>query len=166
MIVISDTTPLISLMKIGQLDLIHQLFGEVQIPEAVFQELVSNRRFPEESRLIRESAFIRTVAVRDTRAVELLCRSAGLDLGESEAIILSDSDNADLLLMDESRGRRVARQMGIQIMGTIGMLITAYKEEVLSKEEILKCVDILKYSGRHIDNKLYSQLLEKLQGQP
>ena len=119
MIVISDTTPLISLMKIGQLDLVHQLFGEIQIPGAVFQELVSNRRFPEESRLIQECAFIKTAAVRDTKSVELLCRSAGLDLGESEAIILSDSNHADLLLMDESRGRMVARQMGIQIMGTI-----------------------------------------------
>jgi predicted nucleic acid-binding protein len=54
MIVISDTTPLISLMKIGQLDLVHRMFGEIQIPEAVFMELVSNRRFPEESGQIRE----------------------------------------------------------------------------------------------------------------
>ncbi len=44
MIVVSDTTPLISLMKIDHLDLIHQLFGEVQIPNAVFMELVSNSR--------------------------------------------------------------------------------------------------------------------------
>ena len=43
MIVVSDTTPFISLMKIGHLDLIHHLFGEIQIPNAVFQELVYNR---------------------------------------------------------------------------------------------------------------------------
>lgn len=55
MIVVSDTTPLISFMKIGQLDLIQRLFGEIQIPEAVFEELVSNNRFPEESRQIRLS---------------------------------------------------------------------------------------------------------------
>ncbi len=163
MIVISDTTPLISLMKIGRLELIQQLFGEIQIPEAVFLELVSNKRFPEESRIIQESIFIRKAKVIDKGAVQLLCRSAGLDLGESEAIILSDSEGADLLLMDELKGRKVAKQMGIQIMGTVGMLMAAYKEDVLTKNEILKCVDILKYSGRHIDNKLYAQLLKKLQ---
>ena len=54
MIVISDTTPLISLMKIGQLNLLNHLFGEVQIPSAVFEELISNPRFPDESRQIRE----------------------------------------------------------------------------------------------------------------
>lgn len=49
MIVVSDTTPLISLMKMGQLDLVNHLFGEVQIPNVVYEELVSNTRFPDES---------------------------------------------------------------------------------------------------------------------
>lgn len=49
MIVVSDTTPLISLMKLGQLGLVGQLFGEVQIPNAVYQELVSNPQFQSEA---------------------------------------------------------------------------------------------------------------------
>lgn len=130
-------TPLISLMKTGRLDLVEQLFGEIQIPEAVFHKLISNRHFPEESKMIQESAFIKKVMVEDVKAVELLCRSTGLDLGESEAIVLSDSNGAKLLLMDEARGRKVAKQMGIQLMGTIGMLLVAYKEDRLTKEEIL-----------------------------
>ena len=91
MIVVSDTTPLISLMKIGQLNLVNQLFGEVQIPNAVYEELVSNTRFPDESRQIRECPFINRVDVTDVQSVKLLRRSAGLDAGESEAIVLSDS---------------------------------------------------------------------------
>ncbi len=162
MIVVSDTTPLISLMKIGQLNLINHLFGEVQIPNAVYEELVSNTRFPGESRQIRECAFIKRVEVTDVQSVNLLRRSAGLDAGESEAIVLSDSLSVSLLLMDEVKGRQVAMQMGIQIMGTIGMLLTAYKEELLSKEEILQCIDILKAAGRHISERLYKQLIEKM----
>ena len=88
MIIVADTTPLISLMKIGHLDLLEQLFGEVQIPEAVFDELVYNTNFPEESKLIQESNYIIRVSVKDTSAVDLLRRSSGLDAGESEAIIL------------------------------------------------------------------------------
>lgn len=91
MIIVADTTPLISLMKIGHLDLLAELFGSVQIPKAVFDELVYNSNFPEESKLIRECKYIQTVAIKDTSAVELLRRSSGLDAGESEAIILSDS---------------------------------------------------------------------------
>lgn len=48
MIVISDTTPLISLMKIGHLDLLKTYFGEIQIPEAVYKELTSNPKFTDE----------------------------------------------------------------------------------------------------------------------
>lgn len=162
MIVVSDTTPLISLMKIGKLDLVNHLFGEVQIPNAVYEELVSNTRFPDESRQIRECSFIKRVDVADVQSVKLLRRSAGLDTGESEAIVLSDSLSVSLLLMDEAKGRQVAMQMGIRIMGTIGMLLAAYKEELLSKEEILHCIEILKTTGRHISERLYKQLMEKM----
>ena len=123
MIVISDTTPLISLMKIDQLNLLNYLFGEVQIPSAVFEELISNSRFPDESRQIRECPFIKKINVTDKNAVNLLRRSTGLDAGESEAIILSDSIPASLLLMDEAKGREVTAQMGIQLMGTIGIIV-------------------------------------------
>jgi len=125
MIVIADTTPLISLMKNGHLDLLHQLFGRVIIPNAVFQELVSNPRFADEGKRIKESTFIKNMEIKDMSSVELLKRSSGLDEGESEAIILSDSIKNSLLLMDEIKGREVAAQMGIQLMGTHGILLLA-----------------------------------------
>lgn len=162
MIVIADTTPLISLMKVGHLSLIQQLFGEILIPNAVYKELVSNTKFPDESRQIRESDFIKKVEISNTAAVELLRRSSGLDAGESEAIILSDSMDASLLLMDEVKGRQVANQMGIPLMGTIGILLVAYQEKLLSKDEILDCIDVMKVTGRHISNPLYEQLLQKI----
>lgn len=162
MIVVSDTTPLISLMKIGQLELVHKLFGEIQIPEAVYEELVSNHRFPNESKQIINSSYIKRVKVADIKAVDLLKRSTGLDAGESEAIILSDEIKANFLLMDEVKGRKVAKQMGIQIIGTIGMLMIAYKDGLLDKEEIEQCIETLRVSGRHISESLYKQLLEKI----
>lgn len=162
MIIVADTTPLISLMKIGHLDLLAELFGSVQIPKAVFDELVYNSNFPEESTLIRECKYIQTVAIKDTSAVELLRRSSGLDAGESEAIILSDSLKASLLLMDEVKGRQVAKQMGIPLMGTIGLLLVGYKERILTRQQIFECIDILKKSGRHISESLYQQLLKKI----
>ena len=116
MIVVADTTPLISLMKMGKLRLVRQLFGEVQIPNAVYEELVSNSVFRSEAQQIQDSTFIKCVTVADEKSVSLLRRATGLDLGESEAIILSDTCCADLLLMDESKGRMVARQMGLHLI--------------------------------------------------
>lgn len=162
MIIISDTTPLISLMKIGQLQLVEKLFGEVQIPDAVYQELISNPRFEKEILQIRENAFIKRVVLEDTKSVELLRRVTGLDAGESEAIILSDTCKADLLLMDEKKGRLVAKQMGLHLMGTIGMLKAAYDEKLLTAQQIEKCIESLKENGRHISDKLFRQLIEEL----
>ena len=162
MIVVSDTTPLISLMKIGRLSLIEQLFGEVQIPHAVYIELVSNADYKEEARQIQESPFIKRVVIEDEKAVDLLRRATGLDRGESEAIILSDVSRADLLLMDENKGRQVAKQMGLHLMGTVGMLRAAYEGKLLYYQEIQECIEILRENGRHISDKLFRQLLETI----
>lgn len=162
MIIVADTTPLISLMKIGHLDLLKKLFGEVKIPIAVYNELVDNSNFPEESKMIRECEYINSSIVENASDVELLRRSSGLDAGESEAIILSDSLNASLLLMDEVKGRQVAKQMGIPLMGTIGLLLVSYDENLLSKQQILDCIEIMKTTGRHIGDSLYRQLLQRI----
>lgn len=162
MIVISDTTPIISLLKINQLELLHHLFGEVQVPDAVYEELISNAKFQKEAEKILRAEYIKKVVVEDKKSVILLRRATGLDAGESEAIILSDEIKADLLLMDELKGRQVAKQMGLNIMGTVGILMTSFDEELLSAEEIEKCIDVLRSNGRHISEKLYEQLMEKI----
>lgn len=163
MIVVSDTTPLISLMKIGHLDLLEKYFCEVQIPEAVFHELTANPRFADEAEQIKNCQFIQVVKVRDCKSVNLLRRATGLDIGESEAIVLSDDLKADLLLMDEAKGRDVAEQMQIRIMGTIGLLMASYQSGNITADEIRQCVEILRDSGRHIGEKFLQMLYEQIQ---
>lgn len=58
MIVVSDTTPIISLMKAGQLELLQKLFGVVCIPKAVYRELTENETFSEEIHIVQECEFI------------------------------------------------------------------------------------------------------------
>lgn len=163
MIVISDTTPIISFLKINRLDLLERIFGLVQIPRGVFTELTGNPKFQDEAEIIKRSDFIQVIEDIDDNYVSLLRRSTGLDLGESEAIYLSDSGKADLLLMDEIRGREVAMRMGLKIMGTLGVLGLAYEDEFISKEEIKTAIDILRDAGRHISERLYKQLLDMIE---
>lgn len=96
---------------------------------------------------IREKQFVIVKAVRSPESAGILKRAAGLDQGESEAIILTDEMKADVLLMDEAKGRAVSLQMGIKIMGTIGILMAAYEEGCLMAEEIRKCIDGLQRAG-------------------
>ena len=65
MIVISDTTPIISLLKIQQLELLNMLFGGVLIPGAVYDELVSDPRFQDEADIVMSSPYIKRVTVAD-----------------------------------------------------------------------------------------------------
>lgn len=163
MIVISDTTPIITLSKINRIDLLQKLFGTILIPEAVYNELTTNNKFQEEADTIINAEYIKVVNVNDAKSVELLRRATGLDLGESEAIIYSDDCRAELLLIDEVKGRRIAKQMGFSVMGTIGILMTAYDEKIISADEIRKYITVMKESGRHISDKLYEQLLEMIE---
>jgi len=59
MIVVSDSGPLISLMKGGQLEVLHSLYGEVLIPEAVFSELTTNSRYEDEAERIKSCNSLR-----------------------------------------------------------------------------------------------------------
>lgn len=163
MIIVSDTTPIITLSKIERLDLLQKLFENIMIPRAVYDELTSNSQFQEEAKVIADAEYIKVVEVEDSKAVELLQRATGLDLGESEAIIYTNSYKAGLLLIDEIKGRKVAKQMGISVMGTIGVLMTAYDEKFISSHKIKEYIETMKNVGRHISDKLYAQLLDLIE---
>ena len=162
MIVVSDTTPLISFLKIGHIDLLEKLFGIVYVPQAVYRELTIDERFSDEAEQIDKSTFVIVKEVTNMGAVNVLKRATGLDQGESEAIVLSDEMNADILLMDEMKGRKVSEEMGIKVMGTIGVLMVAYEERELTAMEARGCIEILQKNGRHISQLYYERLLNML----
>lgn len=162
MIVISDTTPIISMMKAGQLELLEKLFGAVYIPSAVYRELTENKAFSEELKMVKESEFLYVGEVVNEKYVTILRNFTGLDAGESEAIVLADEMCSDVLLMDEHKGRQVARKMGITITGTIGILTYAFDEGLLTQEDVEECIERLKESGIRISEKLYQRLWEHL----
>lgn len=163
MIVVSDTTPIISLMKAGQLELLQKLFGVVYIPEAVYRELTENEAFCEEVRMVQKCEFLYVEEVDNGKSVTILRNFTGLDAGESEAIILADEKHSDVLLMDEHKGRQVAKKMGIAITGTVGILTQAFDEGMLTREDVEGCIERLKESGIRISEELYQRLREQVE---
>ena len=160
MIVISDTTPLITLMKAGKLDVLHSLFGEVLLPEAVFAVATGNETFRDEADIIRNSEFIKVVQIQNKSQVSFLQRATGLDLGESEAIIYADEMKADLLLMDEAAGRKVAQNMNLPITGSVGVLIRAFKSGIITADEADEAFSRIRSANRHIGESLINKALE------
>ena len=131
----------------------------VQIKRSLFP---TNITFPGEARQIKECRFINRVSVADIKTVNVLRRATGLDLGESEAIVYADTNGANVLLIDEAKGRRVAKTMGLAIMGTLGMLIESFYKGILTKEEIEMDMDLLRTNNRHVSDKLIQYVREKI----
>ncbi|MCA9941213.1 MAG: DUF3368 domain-containing protein [Anaerolineales bacterium] len=124
MIVVSNTTPLIGLASIQRFNLLHQIFGKIYIAQAVYDEAtVSGREVGGAKKEVSVASWIETVNVKDRLAVEVLLDE--LDLGEAETIILAREMGAAWVLMDEKKGRRKLNQLGIQKIGTVGILLKA-----------------------------------------
>ena len=164
MIVVSDTTPLLTLFKIGRIDILNKLYNSVHIPFAVFEELTRNTEYPEEAEYFRNCSFLEVHSELSAERVSLLQRATGLDLGESEAIILADEKQPSLLLIDESKGRVVAESMKLTITGSIGILFAAYQKKLLTADEIDQSVTMLRGMNRFIGEKLFNLLLSLVHG--
>lgn len=129
MVVVSDTTAVTSLAAINQLRLLHDLYGSILIPEAVERELsepgVTNPGATE----IQTESWISTQSVGDrSLVVKLIEQNRALDEGEAEAIVLALEVKADLLIIDDGVGRRVAELQNIPITGVIGALLDPKSE--------------------------------------
>lgn len=125
MVVVADTSPLVYLSRVGALGLLHTLFGEVVVPRAVWTEVVEQRTAAPGLDALRIANWLRVVDQ------ELPVLDLGLDAGETAAILLAESLQADLLLIDERLGRRVAESRGLIVRGTLGVLVQARRTGAL-----------------------------------
>ncbi len=121
--VVSNSTPLIHLAKIGRLELLREFFGEILIPEAVYRECVIEGDDSEDARAIKNAEWIKVERIADERLKRSLMIE--LDEGESEAIVLALEKSAELALIDDYDGREVAKALGLRVTGTIGILLKA-----------------------------------------
>lgn len=159
MIVISDTTPILSLLKSRQLELLKKLYGTVIVPEAVYDELTINPVFKEERAEILNCPFIKIEKVCNKESVLILRNVTGLDAGESEALILYGEQKADILLIDEHKGRGVAKKMSVEHIGTMGIFMMAYDKGILTATEVSHCLEVLLDKDIRLSRNLCNKVL-------
>lgn len=157
MIVISDSSPLLNLAIIDQLELLQQLYGTVVIPQAVYQEVVVNGAEMPGADTIEAASWIVVEEAKDRVLVKAL--QTQLDSGEAEAIALAVELTADLLLLDERKARNVAAHLDLNFTGLLGMLVEAkHKGHVAAVKPLL---DLLVTQARFwIGPELYQLVLE------
>ncbi|MCC7354820.1 MAG: DUF3368 domain-containing protein [Anaerolineae bacterium] len=160
MIVVSDTTPLIGLATIQRFALLRQLFGEVYIPQAVYNEaVVAGREVGGAKQEISTATWIKIVPVKNRLAVEVLLDE--LDLGEAETIVLALEMGTDWVLMDERKGRRKLTQLGLKKIGTIGILLKAKQSGLLAA--IRPDLEQLRQHGFSISQAVIEAVLREAQ---
>lgn len=121
--IVCNTSPIINLACIGKLDILRVLYREIAIPPAVYHEIAIAAPNAPGALEIRNADWIQQVLPTDTILVETL--RLELDPGEAEAIACALDNKAQTLLIDERKGRFIAKNLGISVIGLLGILLLA-----------------------------------------
>lgn len=160
MIVVADASVLIGLSSIGYLHLIQEQFsGKVLIPPAVWKEVVEQGGDRPGSHQVSKADWINVHDLKNQDISTIL--KMELDEGESEAIALADELKADVVLLDEKDARRIAKQLGLRVLGTIGILV--WGKRVGKINNLRQVLDILQNRAMfRISHTLYQQALKSV----
>lgn len=156
-IVVSDTAAIIHLSKIDALPLLRSLYGEILIPQAVYDEITKMGEMRPGALQLMNASWIKVIQIKNPIIVVKL--RAKLDLGESEAIALALETNADVLIIDEALGREIAKKLVKKIIGIVGILLEAKKVRLI--KEINPYLLNLKETGFRISDALLRHALNE-----
>ena len=156
MSVVSNTSPLISLARLGQLELLRALYGELLVPEAVWQEVVVEGAGHPGAAELEFASWIQRRTVTNRPLVQALRQHLGA--GEAEAIALALEMGAEVLLMDERVGRQAAHRLGVRTVGLAGVLLEAKRKRVIPA--VKPYLDALRdVAGFRRGDEVYAQIL-------
>ena len=151
---ISNTTPIISLLKIGKLNLLKELYGKIIIPTAVYQEIERGK----EKRYYHDLKLIDWIEIQEISNPDSRDYFLDLNDGEAEVLILSKEQKADLVIMDEIMGRRYAKQLEFNLTGTIGILLKSKEKGLITSLKDL-LIELNK-KGTWLSPKLISEAIK------
>jgi predicted nucleic acid-binding protein len=152
--IISNTTPVLSLLKIEKLDLLNKLYGSISIPQAVYYEIEIGK----DKEFYTDLNKIEWINIEKIQVNESKLYLFDLDAGETEVLILAHEQRADLVILDEIMGRRYAQQMNFKLTGTLGILLKAKKLGYINK--ITPLLNELIDKGTWLNPKLVEKIIK------
>jgi len=150
--IISDSTALIILFDLDRIELLENLFEIVYISPIVLEEI--SVKYP-----VVLPSFMRVEKLKDDELFNSL--KMLLDLGESEAIALAKEKNLSIII-DEKRGRKIAKGVGLKVIGLLGVVYLNVKKGFLSKDEAISFLDDAVNHGYRISQKMVEDVLGEL----
>ncbi|MEL6400631.1 MAG: DUF3368 domain-containing protein [Cyanobacteria bacterium J06626_4] len=157
--IVSNTSPILNLAIVDRLKLLRQQFGQIQIPAVVLEELKIDEDRPGSQSIQAAIAdgWIKVQSAGDQSLVQLLRQT--LDGGEAEAITLALELQAECILLDERDGRKVAKSLGLQVTGVLGILLKAKQSgELSSLQPIVE--ELTQKAGFRIAPELLARVLQ------
>lgn len=158
MILVGDSSALIALATCDSLYLLDELFGEVLVPESVYREVTKGDK--PQAHALRDYLNGKVHQV-DMRGYVYL--DAYADAGETEAMLLYKQVSGDKLLIDDKRGRKVAKINNISVIGSLGVLLTAKRAGIISEVGLL--IERISESAVYLEPTLIEAVLE-IAGEP
>jgi uncharacterized protein len=155
-IIVADSSPLIGLAKIGQLDLLPLLARRIMVPPAVWKEVVGPGMEISGAWEVAQRKWIEIVAPEPATVAPLLIL---LGEGEAEAIALAQRETSAVLLMDDLRARKIAARLNLRRMGTVALLGQAKHAGLVEKLKSL--LDALLGCGIYIRKELIEAALKE-----
>ena len=155
MTVFSNTTPFIALASIGQLELLPKLFGKVHVAESVIDECTEGGRIIVPDLLTLD--WVIPVADQETSVLPVLFE---LDRGEKQTLILAMTHRATKVIIDERLGRRVAEYLGLNVTGTLGVLVKAKSIGLIPSFQ--EAAQAMRQQGIHYNTGLITRLAQHL----
>jgi len=145
-VIISDTSCLILFDKIGELELLNKLFGEITITQEIAQEFKKELPY-----------WVKIASPANKTYQKIL--EASLDKGEASAIAYAIEQIDCLLVIDDFKGRKYAEQLGIKITGTLGVIIDAKLSGLINSVKPL--LDKIEKTDFRLTSELKRRTLEK-----
>ena len=146
-IIVSDTSSLIALINIGELELLKRVYDAVVITPEIAEEYG-----------IETPDWIRIEAVKDEQKLKLL--NLELDRGEASGIALAMENDDSLLIIDEKKGRGIAKKLGIKISGILGVMIRAKETGAIDRMNPL--IEKLERVDFRMSASLKTQILRRV----
>lgn len=159
--VVSNSSPLIWLAKIGRLRLLEKLFGHVVVPRRVYEEVALGKQSADAILVSKavEEGWIK-VSEENLEEAKALTSVSGLHLGEAEAILLAQKLGVELIV-DEREASVTAQMFGVRPIGTIAVFLLALAKGELKLSEFKDCLDSLAASGFWLSLDVYNEALNK-----
>jgi len=152
---VSNTTPINSLASIGKLSLLPELFGKIYIPQAVYDEIKSKKSYGFQE---IDNHDFEIVSIQGNDYLGFLLNE--LDQGEVEAIFLAKEIKADILIIDERMGYKIAQSQNLYSIGTLTVLHVAKEKQLIKNVKPL--LDEMIKKGRWYSEAVYTQFLKQI----